>query len=143
MNVYDNLAGIYEVLDEFIVETSELLEGGNEDLGRVITEIQVAVMQMHMLRISNVFRKFPRAVRDLSQERGLNENIDGLISQCFPRGRCPATNTDSEIQIVIDKLNNCPRKCFRSKTPSQVFFGIKPDVALLYGLPKYYHSGVK
>jgi len=84
-----------------------------------------------------------RVVRDLSQERGLNENIDGQIRQCFPKGRGSATITDSEIQIVIDKLNNCPRKCLRFKTPNQVFFGIKPDVALLYGLPKYYHSGVK
>jgi len=32
MSIYDNLVGMEEVLDEFIVETSELLEGVNEDL---------------------------------------------------------------------------------------------------------------
>ncbi|UCH61794.1 MAG: chemotaxis protein CheA [Fidelibacterota bacterium] len=32
MNVYDNLLGMEEVLDEFIVETVDLLEGVNEDL---------------------------------------------------------------------------------------------------------------
>jgi len=84
-----------------------------------------------------------RVVRDLSQERGLNENIDGQIRQCFPKGRDFATITDSQIQIVMDKLNNRPKKCLRFKIPNQVFFGIKPDVALLFGLPKYYHSGEK
>ena len=30
----------------------------------------------------------------------------------------------------MDKLNNRPRKCLGFKTPNQVFFGIKPPVAL-------------
>jgi hypothetical protein len=32
MSVYDNLVGMEEVLDEFAIETTELLEGVNEDL---------------------------------------------------------------------------------------------------------------
>jgi IS30 family transposase len=65
-----------------------------------------------------------------SWERGLNENTNGLIRQYFPKSRDFASITDSEIQTVMDKLNNRPRKCLGFKTPNQVFFGIKPDVAL-------------
>ena len=65
-----------------------------------------------------------------SWERGLNENTNGLIRQYFPKSRAFASITDSEIQTVMDKLNNRPRKCLGFKTPNQVFFGIKPNVAL-------------
>ncbi|MBA7568018.1 IS30 family transposase ISAeca1 [subsurface metagenome] len=46
-----------------------------------------------------------------SWERGLNENTNGLIRQYFPKSRDFTTITDSEIQTVMDKLNNRPRKC--------------------------------
>lgn len=65
-----------------------------------------------------------------SWERGLNENTNGLIRQYFPKSRNFASITDSEIQTVMDKLNNRPRKCLGFKTPNQVFSGIKPNVAL-------------
>jgi two-component system chemotaxis sensor kinase CheA len=45
------------------------LDQVNNALGRVTTEIQEAVMQMRMLPISNVFRRFPRVVRDLARLR--------------------------------------------------------------------------
>jgi len=51
------------------------LDQVNNSLGRITTEIQEAVMQMRMLPISNVFRKFPRVVRDLSHERGKNVEL--------------------------------------------------------------------
>ena len=65
-----------------------------------------------------------------SWERGLNENTNGLIRQYFPKNRDFSTITDEEIRFVMDKLNNRPRKCLGMKTPNQVFFGIKPTVAL-------------
>ena len=46
------------------------LDQVNNSLGRITTEIQEAVMQMRMLPISNVFRKFPRVIRDLAREKG-------------------------------------------------------------------------
>ncbi len=46
------------------------LDQVSNSLGRITTEIQEAVMQIRMLPISNVFRKYPRVVRDLSHERG-------------------------------------------------------------------------
>lgn len=65
-----------------------------------------------------------------SWERGLNENTNGLIRQYFPKHRDFTTITQEEINQVMDKLNNRPRKCLGIKTPNQVFFGINPPVAL-------------
>ena len=65
-----------------------------------------------------------------SWERGLNENTNGLIRQFFPKGKDLSEVTDAEVQEVMDKLNDRPRKCLGFKTPNQVFFGINPPVAL-------------
>jgi len=63
-------------------------------------------------------------------ERGLNENTNGLIRQYFPKSRAFATITEEEIQTVMTKLNNRPRKSLGFQTPNQVCFGINPLVAL-------------
>ena len=65
-----------------------------------------------------------------SWERGLNENTNGLIRQFFPKGKDLSEVTVNEVQAVMDKLNNRPRKCLGFKTPNQVFLGINPPVAL-------------
>jgi len=66
-----------------------------------------------------------------SWERGLNENANGLIRQYFPKGCDFTTITDKDIQHVMNRLNNRPRKCLGMKTPNQVLFGIDPPVALV------------
>lgn len=65
-----------------------------------------------------------------SWERGLNENTNGLIRQYFPKDSDFSSITDQDLQRVMDKLNNRPRKCLGMKTPNQVFFDINPPVAL-------------
>jgi len=65
-----------------------------------------------------------------SWERGLNENTNGLIRQYFPKKHDFTTITEKAISMVMNKLNNRPRKCLGFKTPNEVFFGIKPEVAL-------------
>ncbi len=65
-----------------------------------------------------------------SWERGLNDNTNGLIRQYLPKGMSFDDLTDKDIQRIMDKLNNRPRKCLGIKTPNQVFFGINPPVAL-------------
>lgn len=65
-----------------------------------------------------------------SWERGLNENMNGLIRQYLPKGKSFDSLTQDYIQLIMDKLNNRPRKCLGYKTPNQVFFGINPPVAL-------------
>ena len=74
--------------------------------------------------------KFYFAHPNASWERGLNENTNGLIRQYFPKTRNFTTITQKEINQVMNKLNNRPRKCLGIKTPNQVFLGINPPVAL-------------
>jgi two-component system chemotaxis sensor kinase CheA len=49
---------------------NEALESSLEHLERVTTELQGAVMTLRMVPIKQVFDRFPRMVRDLSQEKG-------------------------------------------------------------------------
>ncbi len=65
-----------------------------------------------------------------SWDRGLNENTNGLIRQYLPKGTSFDSLLQQELQNIMDKLNNRPRKCPGFKTPNQVFFGINPPVAL-------------
>ncbi len=57
-----------------------------------------------------------------SWERGTNENMNGLIRQYFPKHCDFKTITDKDIQIVMHRLNNRPRKCLGYQTPNEVFF---------------------
>ena len=57
-----------------------------------------------------------------SWERGTNENTNGLIRQYFSKNRNFSTITDEEINLVMEKLNNRPRKSLGFKTPNQVFY---------------------
>ncbi len=65
-----------------------------------------------------------------SWERGLNENTNGLIRQYLPKGTSFQSLKQKDVQKIMDKLNNRPRKSLGFKTPNQVFFGIDPPVAL-------------
>jgi IS30 family transposase len=65
-----------------------------------------------------------------SWERGTNENTNGLIRQYFPKKRSFVTITQQEIEFVMDRLNNRPRKCLGFRSPNQVFFNHSSAVAL-------------
>jgi len=65
-----------------------------------------------------------------SWERGSNENMNGLIRQYFPKKRSFVTITQQEIEFVMNRLNNRPRKCLGFKTPNEVFFNNSSVVAL-------------
>jgi len=66
-----------------------------------------------------------------SQERGSNENLNGLIRRYFPRGTDFAKVSEQEIMRVEGLLNNRPRKRFGGLTPLEVLFK-KTGVALKY-----------
>lgn len=66
-----------------------------------------------------------------SQERGSNENLNGLIRRYFPKGTDLAKVSDEEIMRVEGLLNNRPRKRFGGLTPLEVLF-MKTGVALKY-----------
>jgi len=65
-----------------------------------------------------------------SWERGTNENMNGLVRQYFPKMRSFVTITQQEIDFVMERLNNRPRKCLGFKSPNEVFFKYSPVVAL-------------
>ena len=85
----------------------------------------------HHQKIAKALKaKFYFAHPFASWERGLNENTNGLIRQYFPKKHDFSTITQQQINHVMDRLNNRPRKCLGIKSPNQVFFGINPIVAL-------------
>lgn len=59
-------------------------------------------------------------------ERGLNENTNGLVRQYVPKQSDFSKINDVDVQRVMDRLNNRPRKTLGFKTPNQVFFKQKP-----------------
>jgi IS30 family transposase len=65
-----------------------------------------------------------------SWERGTNEDMNGLVRQYFPKKCSFDTITETEIEFVMERLNNRPRKCLGFKSPNQVFFNHSPAVAL-------------
>ncbi len=58
-------------------------------------------------------------------ERGINENINGLIRQYFPKGTDFNEVSAKEINFLVNRLNNCPRKTLGGKTPNELFKGIR------------------
>jgi two-component system chemotaxis sensor kinase CheA len=61
--------------NEYLVEQ---LSETTSQIGRITTELQLAVMKTRMVPIGKTFNKFPRMVRDLSREK--NKEIDLVIS---------------------------------------------------------------
>ena len=61
-------------------------------------------------------------------ERGSNENANGLVRQYFPKSPSFENITDHDTQLVMNLLNNRPRKCLGYKTPIEVF--LEQSVAL-------------
>lgn len=54
-------------------------------------------------------------------ERGSNENAIGLVRQYFPKKQSFDHITHEDTELVMNLLNNRPRKCLDFKTPIEVF----------------------
>lgn len=65
-----------------------------------------------------------------SWQRGLNENINGLIRQYCPKGSCFKHLDDEHFEFIMHRLNNRPRKTLGMKTPNEVLFEELQAVAL-------------
>ena len=63
-----------------------------------------------------------------SWERGINENTNGLIRQYFPKGTDFNQVTDKQVQWVMERLNNRPRKTRGCKSPNELFTGQTVDL---------------
>ena len=64
-----------------------------------------------------------------SWERGLNENTNGLVRQYFPKKSDFSKIRERDVERVVERLNNRPRKTLGYKTPNEVYFK-RPLVAL-------------
>ncbi len=56
-------------------------------------------------------------------ERGLNEQVNGLLRQFFPKGTDFSQVTPAQLRWAVEKLNNRPRKSLDYQTPNEVFNG--------------------
>jgi hypothetical protein len=56
-----------------------------------------------------------------SWERGLNEHTNGLIRQYLPKKVAFDTLTQKQLDKIVDKINNRPRKILGYLTPYEVF----------------------
>jgi len=65
-----------------------------------------------------------------SWERGLNENINGLIRQYFPKQRDLTSVTHEEVEQAMEKFNHRPRKSLGFRTPYEVFFKTKTSLTV-------------
>lgn len=65
-----------------------------------------------------------------SWQRGTNENTNGLVRQYLPKSRPFHTVTDDELAMIMNRLNNRPRKRLNWKTPHQVFMQSFNRIAL-------------
>ena len=54
-------------------------------------------------------------------QRGSNENINGLLRFFFPRGTDFRKVTRVQLDAVLDKINNRPRKCLDILSPIDYF----------------------
>lgn len=63
-----------------------------------------------------------------SNQRGLNENANGLVRQYLPKSRRFDTVTDEEIDLITHRLNHRPRKTLGYRTPHEVFFNTKTQL---------------
>ena len=48
-----------------------------------------------------------------------SENTNGLIRQYISKGKDIDDLSDEEVAVIIEKINNQPRKCLGLKTPNQ------------------------
>ena len=56
-----------------------------------------------------------------SWQRGTNENTNGLLREFYPKRFDFSTITQNELDVVVNIINNRPRKCLEYKTPAEVF----------------------
>lgn len=59
-------------------------------------------------------------------QRGLNENTNGLIRQYVPKGSDIRNLNEQQIEHIMVRLNNRPRKSLGFLTPNEVFYNRKP-----------------
>ena len=91
-----------ELIKTFTVDRGKEFAGYNEIENRLNTDVYFAD---------------PYA----SWQRGTNENINGLLREIYPKRFDFSTITQNELDVVVNIINNRPRKCLGYKTTVEVF----------------------
>jgi IS30 family transposase len=60
-------------------------------------------------------------------ERGLNEHINGLLRQFFPKGTNFKIVKPEEVERAVNLINNRPRKCLDYRTPNELLYVSRSD----------------
>ena len=55
-------------------------------------------------------------------QRGTNENANGLLRECIPKGKDIAPVDQYEFDCFVDSMNRRPRKCLGWRSPYEVFY---------------------
>ena len=54
-------------------------------------------------------------------QRGSNENANGLLRQCFPKGTDLSIHTPQRLRAVENEINNRPRHILGDRSPAELF----------------------
>ena len=57
-------------------------------------------------------------------EKGTMENTFQRLRRFIPKKSRLSQYSDNDISIIVDKMNNTPRKCLNWKTPGEVFYNL-------------------
>ena len=110
-------AAVEQALEELLAPVAEQCHTITSDNGREFAHHEAIAAQLR----AGFYFAHPYA----AWERGLNENTNGLVRQYFPKRSDFSKITDKQVQRVMARLNNRPRKTLGFKTPNQ-FFKQKP-----------------
>jgi IS30 family transposase len=108
-----------EAVEQMIISLMELLPGRNYTL----TVDNGKEFASHESIAETLQIKVYFADPYSAWQRGLNENTNGLIRQYVPKGSDVRMLTDRQINHIMDRLNNRPRKSLGFLTPNEVFYG--------------------
>ena len=73
---------------------------------------------------STICREDSNAEPHKPWQRGTNENTNGLLRFFFPKGYDFRSLSQAQLDVVVDLLNDRPRKCLGWKTPREVFVAL-------------------
>ena len=59
-------------------------------------------------------------------QRGVHENTNGLLRQYLPKGSDFENLTQTQLEAIVQELNNRPRKTLGYRTPYEVFHSGRP-----------------